>query len=138
MNIDFRFKLLPNKIKMERRQRAYEICFNFTSFRTNESEDANEVNAGNLRFIYCPKEFLLEFHSFQEYIDTYTNISISLEVAAWSILDDVFDKVQPCYAIVIVESELPDGATVNIKAQRGWQKEKNAYLSPHMQQATII
>lgn len=138
MNIDFDFKLLPNKIKMERRQRAYEICFNFTSFRTNESEDANEINAGKLKFIYCPKESLLEFHSFQEYIDKYINTPISLEVAAWSILDDVFDTIQPCYAITIIESELPDGATVNIKAQRGWQKEKNAYLSPFMQPEAVF
>lgn len=138
MNIDFEFKVLANKIKMERRQRAYEICFNFPSFRTNESEDVSEVNAAKLKFIYCPKDSLLEFHSFQTYIDQYINIPISLEVATWSILDDIFDKLQPCYAMVIIESELPDGATVNIKAQRGWQKEKNTYCSPFVFQEVSI
>lgn len=132
MNADFCFKLLPNKIKMERRLRSYEISFVFPAFRTKESEDLSEINAAKLRIIYCPKEHLLEFHSLQEYINQYINMAISLESAAWSILDDIFDKVQPCYAMLEVESALPDCGKVIIKAHRGWQHEKNSrsFLSP--------
>lgn len=127
MNIDFCFKLLPNKIKMERRLRSYEISFVFPAFRTKESDDSTETNAAKLKIIYCPKESLLEFHSLQEYINQYINLPISLESAAWSILDDIFDKVQPCYVMIEVESELPDCAKVTIKAQRGWRRENKSY-----------
>lgn len=52
------------------------------------------VNAAKLKFIYSPKNELLEFHSFQEYINQYIHTPISLEAAAWSILDDMFDSIQ--------------------------------------------
>lgn len=123
MNIEFEFKLLPNKIKMENRQRAYEISFDLPTFRTKKSDDDKELNMGQLHFIYCPKDNLLEFHSFQEYINQYSKLPMPLEAAAWSILDDVFDKVQPCYATVNILTELPDLMTVNIRANRGQIRE---------------
>ncbi len=117
---------------MEGRQRAYEISFNFPAFRTKESEDGQETNAGRLHFLYCPKDTLLEFHSFQEYINQYSHMPTSLEAAAWSILDDIFDKIQPCYASINIEAELPDCVTVNINANRGWlssREESNSMNS---------
>lgn len=137
MNIEYDFKLFDNKIIMERRMRSYEVKFNFPSFRTKESEDASETNSGILKITYSPQDKLLEFHSLQDYVKKYREIPISLECAAWSILDDIFDKVQPCYAVVNITSELPDCATTNIIAQRGWKKNGDQTRATQIMEETV-
>lgn len=47
---------------------------------------------------------------------------IALEQAAWSIIDDIFTQINPCYIKINIESELPDCTSVEINACRGWTK----------------
>lgn len=120
MNVDHEFVVIPNTIKQRARMRAYGVTFDVPAFRTNEQLHPTEVNAARLKFHYHPREQLVEFFSFQEYLGKYASLSMTLEQACWSIIDDFFEVLEPIRCELIVQNELSNCASVTIRASRGW------------------
>lgn len=68
MNVEHEFVLIPNSIKQGERMRSYEVTFQVPGFRTQEHLRSEEVNIARLQFTYIPKECVVEFFSFHEYL----------------------------------------------------------------------
>lgn len=122
MNVDHEFKVIPNTIAKANRIRAYDISFHVPGFRTLEHDNARETNISRLLLRYTPRDVVIEFFSFHEYISKYQKLEMSLECACWSIIDDFFDGIKPLHCHVEINSELLDGIGINISADRGWRQ----------------
>lgn len=120
MNVEHEFVVIPNVIKQHLRMRAYEIAFRVPAFRTNEHLHPSETNIARLTFAYSPRDKLVEFFSFQTYLQKYAGLAMTLEEATWSIIDDFFDTIEPIRCSVHMQNEMPECVTATIQAARGW------------------
>lgn len=133
MNVEHEFATIPNVIAMPNRIRAYDITFDIPGFRTLQYNNRSEANIARMKLIYTPRHLLVEFHSFHEYLLKYQDVSMALESAGWSIVDDFFEKMKPLYCKVVIDSELADGIWVTIAASRGWRNVTGDSPSPQQQ-----
>jgi len=124
MNVEHEFIVLESDNRQ--RTQVYDIAFSTSDFCRNSQNGRQCPNSSRLVLTYTPRARLVEFCSLHDYLAKYASLPMALENACQSVLDDFFHSVEPFYCSVDIYSELSDGMTIHIAAERCWNGTMNA------------